>query len=116
HPMRKHIPSGIWELFVPGLSPGTLYKFQVRHRDQVFEKSDPYGFAAELPPCTASKVADLDRHEWRDSDWIANRPRSNALDAPLSIYEVHLGSWKRPDDDPSRWLDYRELAHQLVDY
>jgi 1,4-alpha-glucan branching enzyme len=116
HPMRKHIPSGIWELFVPGLAAGTLYKYQVRHRDQVFEKSDPYGFAAELPPRTASKVADLERHQWRDTEWMVNRQQNNALDAPLSMYEVHLGSWKRPGDDPSRWLDYRDLAHQLVDY
>ncbi|MBI3837483.1 MAG: 1,4-alpha-glucan branching protein GlgB [Planctomycetia bacterium] len=116
HPMRKHIPSGIWELFVPGLAAGSLYKYQVRHRDQVFEKSDPYGFAAELPPRTASRVADLERHQWRDSQWMTSRHKNNALDAPLSMYEVHLGSWKRPGDDSSRWLNYRELAHQLVDY
>jgi 1,4-alpha-glucan branching enzyme len=116
HAMRKHIPSGIWELFVPGLAAGTLYKYHVRHHDQVFEKSDPYGFAAEVPPRTASKVADLDRYEWADTRWMAGRQRTNGLDAPMSIYEVHLGSWRRPGDDPSRWLDYRELAHQLVDY
>jgi 1,4-alpha-glucan branching enzyme len=117
HPMRKHIPSGIWELFVPGLSEGTLYKFQVRNRDMIFEKSDPYGFAAELPPRTASKVVDLNRYRWHDDRWMASRKaQHNALDAPLSIYEVHLGSWRRPGDDPSRWLTYRELAHQLVDY
>ena len=116
HAMRKHIPSGIWELFVPGLSTGAIYKYQVRHRDQVLEKSDPYGFAAELPPRTASKVADLDSYQWRDIEWLANRERANALDAPMSMYEVHLGSWKRPGDDPSGWLGYRELAHQLVDY
>ncbi len=116
HAMRKHIPSGIWELFVPGLIVGTLYKYHIRHHDQVLEKSDPYGFAAELPPRTASKVADLDRHRWQDSQWLATRAKHNALDAPMSIYEVHLGSWKRPGDDPSRWLGYRDLAHQLVDY
>ncbi|MEX2113509.1 MAG: 1,4-alpha-glucan branching protein GlgB [Pirellulales bacterium] len=116
HPLRKHIPSGIWELFVPGIGSGAIYKYQIRHNDQSFEKADPYGFAAELPPRTASKVADLDHYTWRDADWIANRQRHNALDAPMSIYEVHLGSWKRPSDDPTRWLTYRELAHQLVDY
>jgi 1,4-alpha-glucan branching enzyme len=116
HPMRKHIPSGFWELFVPGLGEGTIYKYQVRHGDEVVDKSDPYGFAAELPPRTASKVADLDRYHWHDDNWMHNRVRTNGLDAPISFYEVHLGSWKRPGDDPSRWLTYRELAHQLVEY
>ena len=76
HPMRKHIPSGIWELFVPGLGAGTLYKYQVRHRDQSFDKSDPYGFAAELPPRTASKVADLDRYQWDDTA-LDGRPHAD---------------------------------------
>ena len=116
HAMRKHIPSGVWELFVPGLGEGTIYKYSVRHRDQVFEKSDPYGFAAELPPRTASRVADLDRYHWHDAEWVGNRASHNALSAPQSIYEVHLGSWRRPGDDHDRWLTYRELAHQLVDY
>jgi len=116
HPMRKHIPSGIWELFIPALGDGTIYKFSVRHRDLTFEKADPYGFAAELPPRTASKVADLTKHAWGDASWVAERGKRNALDAPMSIYEVHLGSWRRPADDPERWLDYRDLAHQLVAY
>ena len=116
HLMRKHIPSGIWELFVPGLAAGAIYKYHVRHRDQAFDKSDPYGFAAELPPRTASKVADLGAYQWRDQTWLANRQQTNGLDAPMSVYEVHLGSWKRPGDDPNRWLNYRELAHMLVEY
>jgi 1,4-alpha-glucan branching enzyme len=116
HPMRKHIPSGFWELFIPGLSEGTLYKYQIRHHDQVFEKSDPVGFGAEVPPRTASKVIDLAHYQWHDIDWIAQRPKVNWLERPLTFYEVHLGSWRRPGDDPSRWLSYRELAHQLVDY
>ncbi|MEX0677217.1 MAG: 1,4-alpha-glucan branching protein GlgB [Pirellulales bacterium] len=116
HPMRKHIPSGIWELFLPGLTVGAIYKYHIRHRDTVVEKSDPYGFAAELPPRTASKVANLDRYVWGDAEWMATRHRANALDAPISVYEVHLGSWRRPGDDPNRWLRYRDLAHDLVDY
>jgi 1,4-alpha-glucan branching enzyme len=116
HPMRKHIPSGIWELFVPALGEGAIYKYQIRNRDQVLEKSDPYGFAAELPPRTASKVADLNRYRWQDKDWMSTRQKANGLDAPMSVYEVHMGSWRRPGDDPTRWLTYRELAHQLVDY
>ena len=116
HPMRKHVPSGFWELFIPGLGEGTLYKFQIRHHGQVFEKSDPFGFGAEVPPLTASKVVDLDRYQWHDSEWVSKRRETNWLEQPLSFYEVHLGSWKRPGDDPSRWLTYRDLAHQLVDY
>ena len=116
HPMRKHIPSGFWELFIPGLGEGALYKFQIRHFDRVFEKSDPYGFAAEVPPRTASKVADLSRYQWQDHAWLAKRRDTDWLHQPLSFYEVHLGSWRRPGDDPSRWMTYRELAHQLVEY
>ena len=116
HPMRKQIPSGFWELFVPGLTVGTLYKYSVRHSGGTVEKSDPYGFAAEVPPRTASIVTDLDRYQWKDGGWLENRTKVNGLDAPMSFYEVHLGSWKRPGDDPHRWLGYRELAHQLVEY
>ncbi len=116
HPMRKHIPSGVWELFVPGLGEGTLYKFQIRHGGEVFEKADPYGLAAEVPPRTASKVADLSRYQWHDGEWLARRHDTDWLHQPLSFYEVHLGSWRRPGDDPTRWLTYRELAHQLVEY
>ncbi|MBN1910260.1 MAG: 1,4-alpha-glucan branching protein GlgB [Pirellulales bacterium] len=116
HPMRKHIPSGFWELFVPGLGEGTLYKYRIRHHDHVFDKTDPLAFAAELPPRTAGCVVDLDRYHWHDQDWLSHRKETNWLEQPLSFYEVHLGSWKRPGDDPSKWLSYRELAHQLVEY
>jgi 1,4-alpha-glucan branching enzyme len=116
HPMRKHIPSGFWELFIPGLGEGTYYKFQIRNNDQTFDKSDPYGFGAEVPPRTASQVVDLNRYRWHDNEWLNRRPQLNWLEQPLSFYEVHLGSWRRPGDDPHRWLSYRELAHQLVDY
>ena len=116
HPMRKHIPSGFWELFVPGLGEGTLYKFHIRHHDRVFEKSDPLAFAAEVPPRTASKVVDMTRYRWHDAAWMARRRTTNWLEQPLSFYEVHLGSWRRPGDDPHRWLTYRELAHLLVEH
>ena len=117
HPMRKHIPGGIWELFVPGLGEGTLYKFRVKQPNgEEIDKSDPYGFAAEVPPRTASKVVDLDRYRWHDEQWMGVRQERQGLDKPMSFYEVHLGSWRRPGDDPQRWLSYRELAHQLVDY
>jgi 1,4-alpha-glucan branching enzyme len=116
HPMRKHIPSGIWELFVPGLRTGELYKYQIRHHGEMTDRADPYGFAAELPPRTASIVTDLDHYVWGDSLWMNTRAKHNGLDAPLAMYEVHLGSWRRPGDDPSRWLGYRELAKALVEY
>ena len=116
YPMRKHIPGGYWELFVPGLSEGTLYKFQIRHYDEVFEKCDPMGFATECPPQTASKVIDLERFHWHDLDWLSVRHDTDWLHEPLSFYEVHLGSWRRPGDDPTRWMTYRETAHQLVEY
>jgi 1,4-alpha-glucan branching enzyme len=116
HAMRKHIPSGVWELFIPGLGLGTLYKFAVKNQGNVVEKCDPYGFAAEIPPKTANIVTDLDSYQWNDSEWVAKRPAHNALDAPLSMYEVHLGSWRRDPNDPERWLSYREIAPQLVEY
>ena len=116
HAMRKHIPSGIWELFIPDLPVGTLYKFSVKARGgHVVEKCDPYGFAAEVPPKTANIVADLDAYQWSDGEWMASREQHNALDAPMSIYEVHLGSWRTKEGD-NPWKNYRDLAHELVDY
>jgi 1,4-alpha-glucan branching enzyme len=116
HAMRKLIPSGIWELFVPGLEAGTIYKYQVRTGEVVSERSDPYGFAAELPPRTASIVTDLERYQWRDQAWVDDRPKHNGLDQPMSVYEVHLGSWQQGGAQEHGWLNYRELAHRLVDY
>ena len=84
HPMRKHVPAGIWELFVPGLTAGTIYKFQVKHGDLLRDKADPYGFAAELPPRTASIAANLDQYAWQDEEWIARRAERNAL-TPISL-------------------------------
>ena len=117
HPLRKHIPNGVWELFVPGLEAGQKYKFRIKTKwGETIEKSDPFGFAAELPPRTASIVADLNRYEWRDQRWLEHRSQTNPLDKPISIYEVHLGSWRRRDDRLHGWMNYRELAHQLVQY
>jgi 1,4-alpha-glucan branching enzyme len=117
HAMRKHIPSGVWELFIPGIGAGARYKFAVKHRGgHVVEKCDPYGFFAEVPPRTANIVSDLNTYQWNDSEWITRRPQHNALDAPISIYEMHIGSWRRDPSDPSRWLSYGEIAQPLVDY
>jgi len=111
--------SGIWNLFVPGLSEYSVYKYRVVSKSgESFEKADPYGFAMELRPRTASVVADLDRYRWSDGDWVSNRAQIQALDRPLSIYEVHLGSWRRVPDDKYgyRYLSYRELAKELIPY
>jgi len=109
--------SGIWELFVPDLAPGTLYKFYVRSRygRYAVEKADPFAFCTEVPPRTASVVCDL-TYEWSDIEWQRDRTRANALDAPWSIYELHIGSWRRVQADNNRSLSYREMAHQLADY
>ncbi len=109
--------SGIWEGFIPELGPGTLYKYHIRSRLGGYrvDKSDPFAFRCELPPRTASVVWDL-HYDWSDLPWQRDRTRVNALDAPWSIYEVHLGSWRRVPEDHDRPLTYRELAVQLADY
>jgi len=114
--MHRLVPGGIWELFIPGLGAGALYKYRVHADGSFSDRCDPYGFGAEVPPRTASVVIDLGAYQWRDGDWMAHRAAHNALDAPLNIYEVHLGSWKRPGDNPQRWLTYAELEQELVPY
>lgn len=116
HPMRSMGGSGVWELFIPGLTEGTLYKFEIKNRDSgiVTSKSDPYAQQLELRPRTASVVRSNNEYNWQDQTWLQTREKSNWLHDPLSIYECHLGSWHRSDDDD--FLDYRELAHRLVDY
>ncbi len=117
HPMRPRGSSGLWELFIPGLGNGELYKYEVKGSAGFLAvKSDPYGFAMELRPGTASMVWDLARYAWNDAEWLASRPKRQALDAPIAIYEVHLGSWQRVAAEGNRWLTYRELADQLVPY
>ncbi len=116
HPMRFHVNSGIWELFIPGLGAGELYKYEIRTRymDYLVAKADPVGFYGELRPNTASIVWDLSRYEWGDEAWLAQRRERDVNAEPMSIYEVHLGSWRR--DDGGDWLTYRELAAQLIPY
>jgi 1,4-alpha-glucan branching enzyme len=110
--------SGIWEGFVPGVGQGALYKYHLvsQYRGYQADKADPFGFAAETRPQTASKVWDLSGYTWGDAEWMRTRGRANALDAPVSVYEVHLGSWRRVPEEGNRWLTYRELAHQLAEY
>ncbi len=118
HPLRVRGSGGIWEIFIPEISQGEVYKFEIKSRENGYmvSKSDPYGFAAEMRPRTASVVWDVDHFEWKDDEWMAERPRRQALDAPISVYEVHLGSWKRDPHDGDRFLTYRELADSLVEY
>ena len=116
HRMLKRIPSGIWELFIPGIRAGDNYKYRVHHQGTHSDRCDPYGFGAEVPPRTASRVVDLSSYQWRDGDWMAGRAARNSLSAPLNVYEVHLGSWRRPGDNPNRWLTYADLERDLVPY
>ena len=116
HPMRSLGGSGIWELFIPGLSEGCMYKFEILNRQsgQLLVKTDPYGQQFEFRPQTAAIVTDPKRYQWSDQNWISNREQRDWLHSPLSIYEVHLGSWQR--DDLGNFLNYRQLAEQLVSY
>jgi len=111
-------PAGVWETFIPRMGPGEIYKYHLEsnYGGYSVDKADPYGFAAEIRPHTASRVWELESYAWRDGSWMAARGKSNALDAPISIYEVHLGSWRRVPEEQSRWLSYRELAPLLAEY
>jgi 1,4-alpha-glucan branching enzyme len=115
HAMRNRGATGIWELFIPDLSEGEVYKFEIksRHHGYLVQKSDPYGFASELRPRTASVVWDLSRFQWQDDEWMATRANHQGLDKPFAAYEVHLSSWKRGDLG-NGFLNYRELAHDLA--
>ncbi|MDX6769383.1 MAG: 1,4-alpha-glucan branching protein GlgB [Elusimicrobiota bacterium] len=116
HALKPRGSSGIWEGFVPGVAEGALYKYRVTGPDGgKHEKADPVGFRHEEPPRTASVVWGLD-YEWRDAEWMAGRAARNALAAPQSIYEVHLGSWRRMPEEGGRSLNYRELAPKLVEH
>ncbi len=116
HPMRNRGHSGVWELFIPGLGQGVLYKFEIRNAQSsaVVSKADPYGRQFELRPKTASMVIGEESYAWSDDGWLQHRASHSWLHAPVSIYEVHLGSWQR--DEYGNFLNYRELAHRLVDY
>ncbi len=118
HPLRSCGPTGIWEIFIPDLSQGEVYKFEIksRYHGYMVEKSDPYGFHAEMRPQTASIVWDITKFQWHDDEWMANRAQRQGLNAPISVYEVHPGSWKRKVEEGNRFLTYRELADELVQY
>jgi len=117
HTARVHPQLGIWELFVPGAKLGDRYKFRILSQHSEWnDKTDPFGFAAELPPLTASIVANIDQHQWKDKQWMDERAERNALESPMNVYEVHLGSWQKGPGRTHGWLNYRDLARRLVDY
>lgn len=138
HQMRKG-PSGIWELFIPEVGEGATYKYEVKnHAGHIYEKTDPHGFQQEARPKTASIVTNLDKYQWNDGDWLAQRRNNNPQSQPISVYEVHLGSWMHgaidspppanADGSPgaivsiaeykpgARFLTYREMADRLIPY
>ena len=118
--MRPRGATGLWEIFIPGLVQGDLYKYEIKthYQGYIAVKADPYGFLAELRPKTASVVWDLERYEWNDAEWMATRKDHQKFEAPICIYEVHLGSWQTAPDPHwgHRWLTYRELADTLIPY
>ncbi len=116
HPMRIRGGSGVWEVFIPQLRAGELYKYELRnrHNGEIFLKSDPYARHFELRPNTSSRIAADSAHAWNDASWIERRRQSDWLHAPMAIYEVHLGSWQTAED--GTFLGYREIAHRLVEY
>ena len=115
-PMRSLGASGIWELFVPGVGPGALYKYELKTQEGALRvKTDPYAFEMEHPPATASRVHQC-RHTWNDETWMRERASKDLLREPISIYELHLGSWARVPEEDHRSLTYREIAPRLVEH
>ena len=117
YPMRVLGGSGVWELFIPGMSVGEVYKYEIKTMDSLtLLKSDPYGHFSEVRPNNASIVCDIDKYNWGDTEWLTIRQHKDLHQSPVSIYEVHLGSWKRKGECGDGYLTYRELAHDLIAY
>jgi 1,4-alpha-glucan branching enzyme len=116
HPMRVRGGMGVWELFIPGLGDGEIYKFEIKSRSHLLTKADPYASFFEVRPKSASIVHQIDEYHWDDEKWMVERARKNGLDGPVSIYEVHLGSWRRSSEEGRKMLNYRESAAQLVEH
>jgi 1,4-alpha-glucan branching enzyme len=118
HPMRHRGSSGIWEIFIPGMGEGELYKFEILSSagKLVGLKTDPYGFAGEMRPNNASVVCTIDGYKWKDTAWMESRSLRDWLHSPMTIYELHAGSWRRKPEEENRWLTYRELADELLPY
>jgi len=117
-PMRNRGESGIWEIFLPGVGEEEVYKYEIRSRatGEVFTKTDPFAFRFEVPPRTGSVVCTIDGYPWGDTKWMEERKQRNALESPMTVYEVHLGSWKRKGGEGRDYLSYGELADDLVPY
>lgn len=108
--------SGIWEGFIPKLDLGVIYKYSIQSKTgEILEKIDPFALSAEIPPKSASVVSST-WHKWQDDNWMKKRHKNNSLDSPISIYEVHLGSWQRDPSEPERWLTYKEIADKLINH
>ncbi|MBR0133605.1 MAG: 1,4-alpha-glucan branching protein GlgB [Lachnospiraceae bacterium] len=117
HPMRRLGDSGIFELFIPDIAEGEIYKYELKNRGGLtYLKADPYASASELRPGTASKVADLNSFTWNDDKWLKERTEGEPKEKPMLIYEVHLGSWKKPSEENGCFYSYRELAPMLAKY
>ncbi len=117
HQMSRRGDSGIFELFIPGIESGAIYKYEIEFKGgSPALKSDPYGNGSQLRPDTASVVADLERYRWQDAGWIKERKKKKHLEQPMSIYEVHLGSWRVPEDEEQEFYNYREIAPMLTSY
>jgi len=118
HPMRFHPAAGVWEVFIPGIKEGERYKYEIKAQDGRLLplKADPVASSAERPPATASVVRRVDHHTWRDQEWMSKRAVRHLYSSPMTIYEVHLGSWRRRPEEGDRWLTYHELATTLVPY
>ena len=117
HPMRLRHSAGVWELFIPRLGPGTRYKFEIAGaHGGIFQKADPLARQTERPPATGSIVAAKPEFKWSDSDWLAERSARHAPDAPIAIYEIHAGSWMKPEGEGDRTLDWAGLSEKLIPY
>jgi len=117
NPMRSLASSGVWELFIPGLSDYDKYKFEIKsHTGTFFHKSDPYAFFQELRPNTSSMVYNLEGHPWQDEAWMKSRNKKDMLTQPMNVYELHVGSWKRVHEDHYRFMSWPELANELIPY
>lgn len=115
--MRKHISCGVWDIFIPDIHEGEYYKFEIKTQDDhILSKSDPMASYSEIRPKNASIVFDINHYHWNDEKWMQHRQNVNLYDSPFSVYEVHLGSWRRKGDNGSEFLSYREMADRLVPY
>lgn len=117
NPMRSLGSSGVWEIFIPGIAEGTIYKFEIKAQNgDVLKKADPYAFYSELRPNNASIVYNIDKYQWNDEKWMEERKNINYLERPVAIYEVHMGSWIRTSRDENGFLSYKDAADKLVSY